>query len=331
MFPDEPNIKLPNYLHKLDEDIMLIGANKPLLKAFKETGNSYKKAAKEFGVHNTTIRCYLIGKTPYRIKFLKAFSRRYHSHVLDSVFDAVQHYTTKTEKVKLPKYLTPKLAYYVGYLQGDGWLGKNKKRFGFIDEYSEQMKLINALTQDLFETSGKIMEDKSKISTKPYNYLIIRRKAVNSFLHSVFEINLGIKNNLEIPKLIKQNKELLRWHLRGLFDADGTLPKNPEKAKMLFIDIALKDKSFIEEIKKKLSEEFGIETLKIYARKSKSPSSGKENITWELRIRSHKIIKRFLEEIGFIHPNKSERTKKLLSLLINKKRTRSSVGRVPHS
>ena len=42
---------------------------------------------------------------------------------------------SKWKIVKLPKLITPKLAYFVGYLQGDGCVESNKRRINFTDEY----------------------------------------------------------------------------------------------------------------------------------------------------------------------------------------------------
>jgi len=51
----------------------------------------------------------------------------------------------------------------------------------------------------------------------------------------------------------------------------------------------------------------GIETLKPYLRTAKSPSSSYISYTWELRIRRKKEILKFLNEVGFSHPDKSSR------------------------
>ncbi|MCX6803450.1 MAG: LAGLIDADG family homing endonuclease, partial [Candidatus Diapherotrites archaeon] len=118
---------------------------------------------------------------------------------------------------------------------------------------------------------------------------------MNSFLNSVFEVNRGTKRNLRIPKLIRGNKDLLRHYIAGLYDADGTLPKHPREAKQLFLDITLKDKEFIEEIQLVLTE-FGIKTLKLYERFSKSPQNDSVSSTWEIRIRRQADILKFLNE-----------------------------------
>ena len=166
----------------------------------------------------------------------------------------------------------------------------------------------------LFGIQGHIYWKDSEISTKLSPCLEIKSVVLNSFIHTVFEINLGEKENLKIPEIIKFNKELLRSYLPGLYDSDGTLPKEPDKTKDLFIDITMKDLCFIAEIKECLLL-FGIETLKIYNRKHKSPSSEFISSTFEIRIRKIGMLIRFLQEIGFKHPNKALREEKMLKLL----------------
>jgi len=104
--------------------------------------------------------------------------------------------------------------------------------------------------------------------------------------------------------------------LAGLYDADGTIPKTPKKAKQLFIDTTLKDKGFIEEIKAAL-QKFDIETLKIYKRCSTSLSKNNPSITWELRLRRKGFILKFLQEISFYHPDKAKRAKVVRKLLMD--------------
>ena len=117
-----------------------------------------------------------------------------------------------------------------------------------------------------------------------------------------------------IPKLLKLDKKILRYYLSGIYDADGTLPINPERCKQFFIDITLKDKQIIDEIKNCL-DMFGIKTLKPYCRMAKSPSSDFISKTWELRIRKKSEIINFLTRIGFVHPHKFKRQKKLLNIM----------------
>jgi len=193
-------------------------------------------------------------------------------------------------------------------------LGSDKKTIGFNDEYKEQLEKINDLFYRLFRKKGKIRKVKSPIGKKGSYTLEIRQYVINSFFHVVLRMIRGYKNHLEIPKLIIKNKPLLKNYLIGLYDADGTLPKNPETVKQNFIDVAVKSQHLMKQVKKAV-ESFGVLTLKLYPRKSRKcfcQSIKKESIIWELRIRRKKAIIRFLKEIGFNHPEKSKRALHLL-------------------
>lgn len=111
-----------------------------------------------------------------------------------------------------------------------------------------------------------------------------------------------------------KNKDIFKWYLIGLFDADGSLPKEPTKVKQLFIDVTFKDKGFINQLKGMLNS-FKIRTLKPYCRVAKSPNSNFISKTWELRIRKKDDMVKFLKRIGFSHPSKRARAEEMLKFL----------------
>ena len=225
-----------------------------------------------------------------------------------------QHFKIKNKRVMLPRYLSQKLAYYVGYLQGDGCIESNLKRVDFIDEHRRQLECINDLTYDLFNISGNIRERFPSLSKKAVYTLEIGSVDIHKFLQKVFSIPVGVKRNLSIPHQMYKNDELMVWYLRGLFDADGTLPKDASSVKQPFLDITLKDREFIEEIQKVLKS-FGIITLKPYKRVAKSPHSDFISETWELRIRKRADMINFINKIGFFSENKANRIVPLLKRL----------------
>ena len=305
---------LPNYVNKLGDRILVPGFNKVLLLEHKKSGLSFREAAQRLKTSPATYAHYLHGRTSCSIKMLKKFCELYDCNLLEKAFNGNFAFSGRNKEINLPRTLTLELAYYVGYLQGDGYLGSNGKRLGFTDEYRPQMEKLNSMTYRLFGKEGKVVGVRSPLSKKPCYNLEIKSTVINSFLNTVFEIPKGIKQNLAIPSIIAPKKELLRHYIAGLYDADGTLPKSPSKAKALFLDITLKDRAFVEEIKDAL-QTFDIKTLPIYKRNSVSPGSNKPSVTWELRIRRREHIFKFLQEINFYHPEKARRSKELEKLL----------------
>lgn len=313
MIPSTPKIKIENFINNIDENIKIITPKNYLLNLHHNTHMNYKKASTLLKLAESTYRSNIQYKIP-SIRFLKKLSL-FNKTIIDDLYNQELKYTARIKKIILPKFITPKLSYFIGYLHSGGYIGSDKNTYGFADEYIKHLISINKLNKELFGNKGTIRMICSDICKKPTPYLEIRQYVVNSYLHKVFDISRGKKRNLKIPKLFYLNKELLRWYIRGLFDGDGTLPKNPKTTKQLFIDLTLKEKELIIEIKRILIEIFRIKTLDIYERKKKSPSSNYISSTWEIRIRKHEDIKKFLKEIGFYHYDKAKRAKKVLNML----------------
>lgn len=304
-------IKLNQHIHCISSDTRLKLESDVINIILFKLGVKY--ISSKANLSKWTIPKY-IRKKAYPISFLQLLNKFVEFDIFNLIENHNPTFISRSKIVKIPNKIMPSLSYFVGYLQGDGCIEGNKRRISFVDEYKNQIKKINLLSFNLFGTEGKITEQNTTISKKPAYKITICSKVLNHYLHHFFEINRGKKINLRIPKNIRNNKELLRSYLIGLFDADGTLPKNPEKCKQLFIDVTFKDKKFIEEIKESLIT-FGVTTLNPYCRIAKSPTSDFISKTWELRIRKRAEIIRFLKEIGFIHPDKEKRTKMLLKLV----------------
>jgi len=307
-------IPLPNYLYDLDENIKVHNFHKVLREVHDGSRKTIRAVAKEIGVHEVTCSLYMSGKNRPRFKMLKELSKVYSVDFLQIAFDKEFDFIIKGKVTKLLRQLTKELAYYIGYLQGDGYLESDRKSFGFADEYESQVEKMRLMTTVLFGIESKIYEVFSRLATKPCYHLVVNSFIVNSFISTVFGINWGIKVNLRIPRIILENRPLLSHYISGLYDADGTIPKNPKKAKQLFIDVTMKDKEFMGQIKQVLFS-FGIDTLKLFERKAHSCFNTKSSTAWEVRIRKRSEILKFLKIVGFHHPDKLRRQKEVLAML----------------
>ena len=306
---------LPNYLYNLDENIKVHNFHKVLRKVHDKSGRTIRSVAKEIGIHEVTYRHHLSGVGRANFNELKRLNKIYNVDFLKIAFDENYLLTTKRKAVQLPRKLTKELAYYIGYLQGDGYLRSTKNSLGFSDEYLEQIKIMGALTKKLFGIDSVIIAAELGLAKKPCYSLVVNSFIVNSFIHNYFGIIRGIKTELRIPKIMFSNKEILKFYISGLYDADGTLPKHPDKVVQFFLDITMKDKVFMQEIKAVLKS-FGIETLKLYERIARYPTGIGMSHTWEIRIRRHAEMLKFLQIIGFPHPDKIRRQKELIQMLL---------------
>jgi hypothetical protein len=307
--PDFPRIKINNYISKLSNKIKVIVSGDSVSRFM--TYDKIKIMYSKLDYTERTIKKY-VQNNQYPFLFIKTLNDIVSKNIFYMIEQNNPIFFSKWKKVKLPGYLTPKLAYFIGYLQGDGSIESNKKRINFTDESEDHLNNINKICFDLFGIKGISRSYMTLISKKPVYRLDIGSLVLNSYLHKIFEINRGVKKDLKIPKIITQNKNILKWYLVGLFDADGTLPKNPKTCKQMFVDITFKDKGFIEEIQNQLKS-FNIITLNPYCRIAKSPTSDYISRTWELRIRRKVEIIKFLNTIGFIHSDKGKRVKKCLN------------------
>jgi len=309
--PENPKINLNNFLLSLREDIKLIDVAPIIQEWHKKNMPSVKVASKKLKISENFYRCILNGKNPLPIWILKRLSSL-DSELCGDIYQNLSFVTARTNKDRLPISISPQLAYYIGFLHGDGHVDKNGKRVSFFEKYGAQLKIINKLNRLLFNVNGDLYFRKDE--KREFWTLDIRRVTINSFLSDIIGIKRGKRVSNKIPEKIIKNKELLKWYLCGLFDAEGSMPLNPKNRKNLYIDIAMRDVDLISKVKTLLLE-FGIESYGPYKRVSKSPHSNNLTIESELRIRKQSEIKKFLTEIGTLHPDKVRRKDLILSLL----------------
>jgi len=310
--PQNPRIALPNYLLDLREDIKIVGAEKILLKWHRNNFKTYSEAAKTFKLSESFYRRVITGLNPLPIWILRKICEN-NRRLLDEIFYTGIKFTARQGRDTLPKHVDPRLAYYVGFLHGDGHLDSNEKRVSFYDQYSGQINLMNELTLSIFDVPGRVFVKKNKFDrTMPA--LDVGRVTVNSFLSEVLKVNRGKRIANIIPGGIAKNKTLLKWYICGLFDAEGAMPLNPQKRRDVYVDIAMKDSALINEVKKILEKDFGIISYGPYQKIAKHPSL-KETIEAELKIRKQSEVIKFLEIIGTIHPDKVRRKTLILNLL----------------
>ncbi len=311
--PNKPRYPLKNYLLNLRDNIKIADISTLLQEWHSCNFSSYLIASKTLGISESFYREIIQGLRYLPIWILKRLAK-YDSLLTDVIYTSNPHFTGRNHKEILPFFINPKLAYYVGYLHGDGHIEKTGSGVSFSEKYISQLNIINSLTKKLFHCNGSIFVRMSRIN-EPYYRLQIRRITINSFFSDVIGIKKGKRYHNKIPFVIKEYKELLRWYLCGLFDAEGSMPLNPKSRRNLYIDIAMKDINLISEIKDLLEGVFNIKPYGPYKRIAKSPMAKSVTFESELKIRKYSEIRKFLNTIGTIHPDKVRRMKLILRLL----------------
>jgi hypothetical protein len=123
--------------------------------------------------------------------------------------------------IKKPKF-SSHLAEFVGIVLGDGSITKNQVRFTLhIEDDKDYGKFIIRLNNKLFDVDVGVYENKKYSATIYY----ISRKELVAFLVSKLGLKIGnkIRQQVDIPRWIKENKSYSRACVRGLIDTDGSV------------------------------------------------------------------------------------------------------------
>jgi hypothetical protein len=324
MFPDSPRIKLRNYLYDLVSDkdskensLYLINISEFIKKIWQEIIKCEPKLCvrtlipKKFNISVGLFYNYKNGKKAVPIQFVYELLQLWKNlcnkteHQVnkkwDEFFELDYKFVThsKCQQTKLPKYITPKLAYLLGWLCGDGHF---KEAHNYVIKISEKStkqleKVLKPLIKDLFAIDVPIF--------KRYmgGYAIqFGSKAIYRFLKKVLKIDVG-----KIPSFAKDldyvNK---RYFLMGIFDSEGCILKNRHR-----VVIAQSKKDFLLKVSK-LSADIGVCFQRPILHKSKL---GK---WYTIRIDSKKDFITFAHRIGSKHVDKLKLIEKWVSEIENR-------------
>jgi len=126
------------------------------------------------------------------------------------------------ERIIIPLFLNSEFAEFLGYLMGDGHIGKNYVEI--VTEDTEIIKRIKYLSKSLFNLELSIKRD---TRTRAMNKLILSSSTLVTLL-SIFNLKPGKKGkNLKIPEeILLSNNEVIRSFIRAYFDCDSHPSKN---------------------------------------------------------------------------------------------------------
>lgn len=123
---------------------------------------------------------------------------------------------------KLPAILDEELAFFLGYLAGDGFVAsaEDDKRVGVSVAHSSYLMVeMPALLQRTF---GVNVQRQQKQKDRSVTFVMDNR-AVKTFL-ALNGFDKKTSSEVTVPRLIRQSPpEVVGAYLRGLFEADGTL------------------------------------------------------------------------------------------------------------
>lgn len=173
---------------------------------------------------------------------------------------------TNTKKYKLPKKITPLLAYLLGYIMGDGHLADPSMLIANGSRYNAEIRITSKeksyllFLRNIFnETFGY---DPPLFKEKNYFRLIGRSKVIHRFFYKICGVPVGNKKKKTcVLKIVKSNAKLKRFFLSGFFDSDGTV--SVAKNKIIGLRIKQYNRGILVECKKILVKE-GLRSIGIY-------------------------------------------------------------------
>ncbi|MFQ6009681.1 MAG: LAGLIDADG family homing endonuclease [Candidatus Aenigmatarchaeota archaeon] len=302
--PHEPNMKFPRYLDKLytneqgtkgNDFIRLYGMREFL----RNAANCKRKEMAQFLNVDVKRLNYWIGESKrdvgipiyHALKLVKFIGAD-----KDELFDkAIWFGCTNSRQYTLPKFLTPRLAYLLGYIMGDGHLANPKNLISNGSTYNAEIRItgdniahlifLRKIFKELFNYSPPIFKEKN------FYRLIGRSKVIHLFLTKVCGMPVGSKKNKTcMPSIIKINF-LKKLFLSGLFDADGTIHIGGNKQP--YIRIKQHNKRLLKECAH-IFHDNGIKVSGIYT--DKGFRNGTKTVNYVLIIYRKEEIEKFIRQ-----------------------------------
>lgn len=189
--------------------------------------------------------------------------------------------------------LNKELAYLLGALRDatiDIREGKNYE-IKIAQKNKEWLQLLQKLFKKYFKKEGKITTHINE------NWILrIGSKNIAKEITKISEMKIP-QEFWNTPTIIKNSSISLQIaYLRGFFDAEGGLPKNPIESSQKYLSLSQKNKESLEFLRNIL--------IKLKFKPTQLTICGK---VWEFRITRKNNIIKFIELIGSWHPEKNKR------------------------
>lgn len=221
--------------------------------------------------------------------------------------------------LRLPKVLSPDLAYVCGILAGDGSIYTRASKHDFVikcvsnplDEKPLYDDVLSGLFLKLF---GLCLTMKMQDSNTTYGFVVYSRGLLQ-FFHKVIGLPCGKKYaELCIPSLFSSDKTLLAAFIRGVADTDFALLLKRGSKKQPFYPViagSSKSKWFMQQISDEL-EKFSMKVTRYfdYVMKDSRVKNGYTIIN-RVEICGHKNFGIWMNTIGFSSPKHLNKVKKL--------------------
>ncbi|WP_461829188.1 RtcB family protein [Aquifex sp.] len=220
----------------------------------------------------------------------------------------------------------PILLRLIGYITGDGNLGKNRVNIWGSEEdlqrIKEDIKRLGFSACGVYKRSKKVKVNGKVYETRE-NYLYVPSKSLVSLLKTL-GVPTGKKteSDFSVPNWIfKLPKWMKRLYLAGLFGAEMNKPQTSNGFNFINLSFSINKKKefvesgrkFLEDIKK-LLEEFGVKIQKI----EEFPEGKSIRLRLSISMEEGNLLK-FLENVGYEYSIKKSRLANLAAAYIRYK------------
>jgi DNA-binding transcriptional regulator WhiA len=323
--PKNPQIPLSNYLLDLVSDsdgkessLYLNGMGAfiqsiwtEMVKTNWRTLNVRKFIPQKLGIHHVGFYSYKNGKRAIAIQMLykllltwkeicgktdKELTNKW-GEVFKSNFTV--SVAGQGRKATLPKSITPKLSYLIGWICGDGHLSDygNHYLIKISEKSTDQLSLIlKPLFWELFGIEPPIFQRYQN------GYALqVGSKPVFRFLTQALKVKVGT-----IPNFVKGTDNTnKKYFLCGIFDAEGHITQNYLDSRIV---ISQANRKFLQKIS------FLFSDLNI---KFNNPYLHKTNLGewYTISIRRKAVILKFAKNIGSLHIDKSQKLRRLVKVI----------------
>ena len=194
--------------------------------------------------------------------------------------------------IALPTFINSDFEEFIGYVMGDGHIGKN-----YIEVVSEDDEIINRITElskSLFNITPAIKRD---LRTKRMFKIILSSKTLVS-VFSIFGLKSEAKGrNLKIPEeILLSNDEIVRSFIKAYFDCDSS-PANMQR----YIELISESQTLIQQINMLLKR------FSIVSSISEKIVKGKAYYRLSIKAR---YAEKYAERVGYLIKHKKERAEK---------------------
>lgn len=215
----------------------------------------------------------------------------------------------KFNKNETETTITPIFAYTIGLIGGDGTITENPKtyeyRISIIDQCFEfHQKVIKPKLEKIFPCKIVISSVKTKKGEITYRTRICSKHAIEVYK----KLQVPTKNktfNMKTPKpIFGSSKDVIREYIKGWMDAEGWVTiKKVKRIHKTYnyprIAFHVSNRAIRDDITK-LMQRFGV-----------NPTIWRYKNMYGLQITGHKKVRKYLEEIGFNHPDKIRKAQNL--------------------